>query len=81
MLSHRLQVLVEPAQYERLRRVAKARGTSVGEVVRTAIDGAVGMDKPEREKALARFLGAEAVALPADPAELECELDDLLESR
>ena len=79
MLSRRLQVLIDPAQYERLRRVAKAQGTSVGEVVRTAIDRLAGGERHGREEALSRFLAIEEVPLPVDPAELERELDGLLE--
>lgn len=79
MLSRRLQVLIEPSQYERLRRAATLQGVSVGEFVRTAIDRAVAPTRPEREKALRRFLDAQALDLPADPAELERELDELLD--
>jgi uncharacterized protein (DUF1778 family) len=78
MLSRRLQVLVEPSQYERLRRAATLQGVSVGEFVRSAIDRAVAPARPERERALRRFLDAETVDLPADPADLERELDELL---
>ena len=79
MLTRRLQVLVEPTQYERLARYASERGMSVGEVVRDAIDRVATPDRAARASALARFLAAPQVALPDDPADLEAELDGLLD--
>ena len=79
MLTRRLQVLVEPTQYDRLARYASERGVSVGEVVRDAIDRVATPDRDARSAALARFLGAPQVALPENPADLEAELDGLLD--
>ena len=79
MLTRRLQVLVEPAQYELLERSAKSRGVSVGELVRIGIDRVCGADPVGREHALARVLEAPPIALPDDPVELERELDGLLD--
>lgn len=77
MLTRRLQVLVEPEQYDRLERYARAQGVSVGEAVRDAIDR-VARPAPERRRAaLARLLAAEPVDLPQDVADLERELDGM----
>lgn len=79
MLTRRLQVLVDPRQYQRLERHARAQGLSVGEVVRDAIDRVAGPDTRRRMAALERVLGAPPVELPADPAVLEAEIDSMLE--
>lgn len=77
MLTRRLQVLVEPEQYDRLERYARAQGVSVGEAVRDAIDR-VARPAPERRRAaLSRLLAAEPVDLPQDVADLERELDGM----
>ena len=80
MLTRRLQILVDPSQYERLERTAKARGVSVGEIVRIGIDQVCQTDPKGRRAALARFFEAEPVAFPDDPAELERELDEMLDA-
>jgi len=77
MLSHRLQVLIEPAQHERLRREAKRRGTTVGAVVREAIDTAVPDDADRRRAALDRLLSLRPIPVPDDPAELEREIQTM----
>lgn len=79
MLTRRLQVLVEPDQYERLARHAAARGVSVGEVVREAIDRVASPARSRRAAALERFLDAPRVPMPDDPADLEAEIDGLLD--
>lgn len=79
MLTRRLQVLVEPEQYERLERHARTRGTSIGETVRDAIDRVVAPRLGGRKAAVERFLSAEPVEFPLDPAELEAELDGLFD--
>lgn len=79
MLTKRLQVLVEPEQYDRLERYAHERGTSVGEAVRDAIERVAGVDHDRRRAALARFLAAEDHDVPNDPAQLEAELDGMLD--
>jgi hypothetical protein len=47
VLSHRLQVLVDDERMGRLTIAAKSQGVSVGEFVRSAIDGAL-QDDPRR---------------------------------
>ena len=80
MLTRRLQVLVEPSQYERLERFAKERGLSVGEVVRDAIERVASPDHARRRLALKRIMAAPPVEVPEDPADLEAELDGLLDT-
>ncbi len=79
MLSHRLQVLVASAQYHRLEQHARERGMSVGAVVREAIDRTIDTAPARRLDALERILAAPSVGLPADPADLERELDAMLD--
>lgn len=74
MLSHRLQVLIEPEQYDRLRRKARVRGLSVGALVREAIDRAAPAEADERQAAFERLLGLEPIPVPEDPADLEAEI-------
>jgi hypothetical protein len=74
MLSHRLQVLIDPDQYERLRREAAARGIPVGALVREAIDRAVPRHEEERRAALDYLMQIEPIPVPDDPAELEAEI-------
>ncbi|MGH3149800.1 MAG: ribbon-helix-helix protein, CopG family, partial [Streptosporangiaceae bacterium] len=38
MLTHRLQILIDDERYERVRAVARQRGTSVANVIREALD-------------------------------------------
>lgn len=53
MLTKRLQVLVTPQQRRRLATEARRRGSSVGELVREAIDSIVGgVSSEERQRAV-----------------------------
>ena len=74
MLSHRLQVLIDPDQYERLRREAEARGLPIGALVREAIDRTVPPREEERRAALDYLMQIEPIAVPDDPADLEAEI-------
>ena len=74
MLSHRLQVLIEPEQYERLRREAAARGLPDSALVRDAIDRAVPPHEEERRAAFERLMRIDPIPVPDDPAELEAEI-------
>jgi hypothetical protein len=77
MLTRRLQVLVEPAQYDSLEREAARRGVSVGEVVRIGIDVVCDPNRQARAEAIERLF-----ALPPldDPDELEAELDAMYDA-
>jgi predicted DNA-binding ribbon-helix-helix protein len=75
MLGHRLQVLLDESRYEKLARVAARRGTSIGAVIREAIDNFdEGTEK--RHEAIAAILAVEPMEVPADPADLRRELDE-----
>lgn len=80
MLSERLQVLVDPERRRRLEQEASARGTSVGALVREAIDLAFPSTAAQRSAAAAAILEAEDMPVP-DVAELRVELDGLRSRR
>ncbi len=80
MLTRRLQVLVEPEQYDRLERFARDQGVSVGEAVRDAIDRVAGTDRERRQTAAERFLAMTDIDLPDNPANLDREVDELMEA-
>jgi hypothetical protein len=73
MLQRRLQVLIDDERHDRLLKVAKERGLSVGAVVREAIDRGLSTPDPRRELAAARILGAAPMEVP-DVSELLAEL-------
>lgn len=76
MFSHRLQILLDDGRHARITRAAKERGVSVATVVREAIDrGMAGED--DRRAAARNLLDAPDMAVPADPALLREELDEL----
>lgn len=75
MLDRRLQVLVDAERYARLEALAKERGTSIGAIVREAIDRGLSDPASRRADAGRRLLAADAMPVPADPAELRAELD------
>lgn len=77
MLSHRLQVLIEPAQYERLRRESERRGEPIGAIVRDAIDRAVAPDIERRRAAWEHLMSLGPLPVPDDPAELEREIQEM----
>lgn len=60
MLTRRTHVLLDDAQYERLRVRAQRSGGSVGGVIREAVDRLLDDEGPQRRReALAAFLDAE----------------------
>ena len=75
-LTHRLQLLLEEEQYERLARHAQAEGRSVGSLVRQAIDMAWVEPDARRRAALDIILSAETMPVP-DVDELRDELDQV----
>jgi hypothetical protein len=80
MLKERLQVLINAAQRERLEREAAARGTSVGALVRHAIDLAYPPSRLRRSSAAAAILAAEPMEVP-EVAELLREIDEVRSRR
>lgn len=75
MLSRRLQVLVEPEQFRRLEAEARARRVSVGALVRTAIDSVAPERADARRRAFEELDAVDPLRVPADPDDLERELD------
>lgn len=75
MLSERLQILVEPAQRRLLETEARRRGTSVGALVREAIDLRYGATtREDRLGALQRIVAMRGTYLP--PAALDALVDE-----
>jgi hypothetical protein len=81
MLSHRLQVLLDEERYDRLARAARTRRTSIGALVREALDRAYPDREPKRSAAAERILDAEPMAVPADPLEVKREILDARDRR
>jgi predicted transcriptional regulator len=75
MLDHRLQILLDEEQYQKVARLARSRGTSVAAVIRDAID-TFPVSMQRRDAAIAAILAADPVPLPEDPRELRAELDE-----
>lgn len=73
MLSHRLQLLLDDQRYERVRTIARQRGTSVAAVIREAIDRGLPAAKKVRTAAAGRILAAE----PMEVGDLFADLDEL----
>lgn len=77
MYSHRLQILIDDGRHARITRAAKERGVSVATVVREAIDRGMAGGDDRRRAAARNLLDAPDMAVPADPAALREELDEL----
>lgn len=73
VLSRRTQILLDEERYERLRSRAAAEGTSIGSLIRAAIDDALAGDAAPR-RAVAEFLAAPPLPV-AEPDELEREIE------
>jgi hypothetical protein len=80
-LTRRLQVLIDDARYERLRREAERTGAPIGAIVRAAIDDRVGtdFDRAARRAAADRILCAPRPAGPEPDWEVQKEqmLDEM----
>jgi hypothetical protein len=76
-LDRRLQILIDETRYRRLVDRAKERDTSVGAVIREAIDIAFRDDLARRRAAADRILGAEPMPVPETVEELKAELDEI----
>ena len=79
-MSHRLQILLDEEQYDRLTQRAKAQGRSVGALIREAVDHMwTGTDI--RKAALLDAILADAPMPVPEPADLALELDEIHGSR
>lgn len=74
MLDHRLQILLDDERYRKVAREAERRGISIAAVIREALDR-LPTEVEARRAAIDAILEAEAMLLPANPAELRRELD------
>lgn len=77
MLSHRLQVLIAPAQYERLRRESERRRTPIAAIVREAIDRALDDEQERKRAAWERLVRLEPIPVPEDPGDLDREAEGM----
>lgn len=73
MLTHRLQILLDEERYERVRALARQRGTSVATVIREALDRGLPAAQRRRAAAARRILDA----APMEVGDLPAELDEL----
>jgi hypothetical protein len=73
MLTHRLQILIDDERYERVRAVARQRGTSVASVIREALDRGLPATRQRRTAAARRILDA----APMEVGDLLAELNEL----
>lgn len=76
MVKHRLQILIDDEQHQRLKAAAGVRGVSVATIVREAIDRGLPAGDQRRRAAGRAFLDAEPMDVP-DVPELLAELDAL----
>jgi len=67
MFSERTQVLLSPAQVERLKRIAARDGRSLGAIIRDAVDSYVDPGLDSRRRAADRIL---SMNLPVDDWEV-----------
>jgi len=73
-LDRRVQLRLDELRYRKVTAQAKRQRVSVAAVIREAIDR-LPADADLRRAAIAEVLGAEPMALPADPADLRREID------
>jgi predicted DNA-binding protein len=73
MLDRRLQILIDDERYERVRVLARQRGTSVATVIREALDRGLPAMHQRRAAAARRILDA----APTEAGDLLAELDEL----
>jgi Ribbon-helix-helix protein, copG family len=73
MLTHRLQILIDDERYQRVRALARQRGTSVATIIREALDRGLPATQRRRAAAARRILDA----VPMETGDLLTELDEL----
>jgi Ribbon-helix-helix protein, copG family len=76
ILTRRLQILLDEAQYARLESYARERGLSVGAAVREALDKAIPSGAARRRAAGKAILSAPRMRI-GSIEELKKELDDI----
>ena len=76
VLERRLQILLDPAQYERLEAEARRRSQSVGATVRAAIDSFLANDADRRDTARRALLARAPDAGPGEGFDKDAVLTD-----
>lgn len=79
-LTHRLQLLLDDAQYERLAHRSSVEGRSIGALVRDAIDASWVEVDVRRRAAADVVLSADPMPVP-EPEDLRRELDEMRAGR
>ena len=69
-----MQLLLDEDQYQRVSREARRRGTSIGAVIRGALDRNLDSIVDRRRAAIERILAADSVEVPENPAALKREI-------
>lgn len=70
--THKTTILLTPSLHERLTRLARQRGTSMGQLIRSAVEAQYGLVETEDRLAAVAALGA--LCLPVDtPAAMKAE--------
>ena len=77
MFSERTQVLLSPEQLERVKRIARREGTSVGAVIRDAVDAFTWAPADARERAFEHMLSIDGGPM----GDWEVVKSQMLESR
>jgi hypothetical protein len=75
-LERRVHVLLDESRYQRVAAAAKERNSSVGAVIRDAIDKAVPAESARKRAAWERIRSLPLVPI-GDPDELKRELDEI----
>lgn len=77
MLTRRLQVLIDDERLRRLRSEARARRSSVGALVREAIDRTLPISAEQKRAAAKAILSARPMPVPGEIKELKTELEEI----
>lgn len=75
--SRRLQILLEPEQFERLERISEETGASIGSLVRNAVDRYYPGQSLTKEAAIERLLSSESVPMEDWEIEKERMVDEM----
>ena len=82
MLTERLQVLISPEQRRRLDREARQRETSVGSLVREALDASFGgVSRERKRKAFEEFKKHRIPGPAPSPEEIDRMVEEEIEAR
>lgn len=77
MLTRRLQILLDERRFQRLRAEARARKSSVGALVREAIDRTFPLSSATKRAAARAILAAPPMDIPLGIEQLKAELDEI----